>query len=97
MTDLDATIHEPVRLRIMMLLSGVDSVNFNFFLNTLGLTRGNLSSHMARIEQAGYIEIRKSFRGKVPHTDYCITPKGRDAIARYWQKMDGLRKTGRIT
>ena len=68
MTDLDRAIHEPARLRILMILSGVDLADFNFLLSTLGLSKGNLSSHVDRLESAGYVEVRKSFNGKIPHT-----------------------------
>ena len=91
MTDLDSTIHEPARLRIMTILSGVDSADFNFLLSTLGLTRGNISSHMAHLERAGYVEIRKSFSGRTPHTEYSLTKNGRRSLASYWEHMDRLR------
>ena len=57
MTDIDRIIHEPVRLRILSILTGVDLADFNFFLSTLGLSRGNLSSHMDKLERAGYVEV----------------------------------------
>ena len=77
MSDLDRVIHEPVRLRIMAILSGVDRADFKFMLSTLGLSKGNLASHMDRLEQAGYVEIQKSFNGKMPHTEYCLTRPGK--------------------
>ena len=58
MTDLDRVIHEPARLRILMILAGLDLADFNFLLSTLGLTNGNLSSHMDRLERAGYVKVR---------------------------------------
>ena len=57
MTELDRTIHEPARLRIVTILSGVDVADFNFLLETLGLTKGNLSSHIDRLERAGYVDV----------------------------------------
>ena len=78
MGDINRIIHEPARLRIVTLLSGVASADFNFLLSTLGLTRGNLSSHMARLEDAAYVDISKQFNGKVPHTDYSLTAVGRE-------------------
>ena len=66
MDDLDRTIHEPARLRILTLLSGVDEADFNFLLNTVGLTKGNLSSHMDKLEKAGYVTIVKTFNGRIP-------------------------------
>jgi len=91
MNDLDRTIHEPARLRIVTILSGVDAADFNFLLETLGLTKGNLSSHMDRLEKAGYVEIIKSFKGKIPHTQFRLTQAGRDALAEYWIGLDQIR------
>ena len=95
MTDLDRAIHEPARLRILMILSGVDLADFNFLLTTLGLSKGNLSSHVDRLEGAGYVEVRKSFNGKIPHTEYRLTGAGREALADYWAKLDEIRSIAR--
>ena len=92
MRDVDRVIHEPVRLRAMMVLSGADSVDFKFLRTALQLTKGNLSSHMSRLETAGYIEVAKSFQGKTPHTEYRLTGDGRIALGRYWEMLDGLRE-----
>ena len=91
MTELDPHVHQPTRLRILMLLSGVDSTDFTFLLNTLGLTKGNLSSHMSRLEEAGFVEVTKSFNGKIPNTNYSLTPKGRSGLERYWRAIDEIR------
>lgn len=91
MSDLDRTIHEPARLRVLTILAGVDVADFNFLLNTLGLTKGNLSSHMDRLEKAGFIQMDKSFNGKIPHTEYQITDDGRAALEGYWQEIDAIR------
>ena len=91
MSELDRTIHEPVRLRIVSVLSGVDRADFNFMLSTLGLSRGNLASHMDRLERAGYVEVIKSFSGKIPRTEYRLTAKGRKALADYWTMLDEIR------
>lgn len=92
MNELDRTIHEPARLRILMILSGVDVADFNFLLETLGLTKGNLSSHMDKLEKAGFVEVIKSFQGKMPHTDFRLTDAGRAALAAYWAELDAIRK-----
>jgi len=92
MNELDRTIHEPARLRILMILSGVDVADFNFFLETLGLTKGNLSSHMDKLEKAGFVEVIKSFQGKMPHTDFRLTDAGRAALVAYWAELDAIRK-----
>lgn len=91
MDELDRTIHEPARLRILTLLSGVDEADFNFLLNTVGLTKGNLSSHMDKLEKAGYVSIVKSFNGRIPHTDFRITEEGRKALEQYWARLDAIR------
>lgn len=93
MSDVDRIIHEPARLRILTILSGVDLADFKFLLSTLGLSKGNLSSHMDRLERAGYVEVLKSFNGRIPHTDYCLTPTGREALAGYWTALDRIRAT----
>ena len=90
--DLDRTIHEPARLRLMMILSGVEMADFAFLLAAIGLTKGNLSSHMSRLEQAGYVEIGKSFNGKVPHTEYRLTRDGRAALSDYWKSLDEMQQ-----
>jgi DNA-binding transcriptional ArsR family regulator len=91
MSELDRTIHEPARLRILTILSGVDAADFNFLLMTLGLTKGNLSSHMDKLEKAGFVEVEKTFVGRVPHTNFHITAAGRDALDQYWRDLDAIR------
>ena len=93
MTELDPHVHQPARLRILMLLSGVDGADFNFLRTTLGLTRGNLSAHTSRLEQAGYVQITKGFDGKIPHTSYSVTELGRSQLEAYWQALDEIRAT----
>jgi len=94
MSQLDRVIHEPVRLRIMAILSGVDRADFKFMLSTLGLSKGNFASHVDKLERAGYVEIQKSFNGKVPHTEYHLTRAGRTALAKYWAELDTIRAVG---
>ncbi|HOQ32288.1 MAG TPA: transcriptional regulator [Candidatus Hydrogenedens sp.] len=91
MAELDRLIHEPARLRILTILAGVEAADFNFLLNTLGLTKGNLSSHMDRLEKAGYVKVEKSFNGRVPHTEFQITPQGKEALEEYWRQLDSIR------
>lgn len=91
MSDLDPHVHQPTRLRILMLLSGVDTCDFSFLLNTLSLTNGNLSSHMDRLEKAGYVEVTKTFVGKTPHTSYRLTEEGRSRLDEYWEAIDEIR------
>ena len=87
MTELDAEVHQPTRLRILMLLSGVATADFNFLLNTLGLTKGNLSVHLSKLEQAGFVNIEKTYRGKVPLTLCRLTEAGRTAFEDYRKQL----------
>ena len=78
MRDLDRTIHEPARLRILMVLSGVGSSPIsNLLAGALKLTSGNLSTHLDRLDKAGYVQISKSFQGKMPRTECRLTASGR--------------------
>ena len=91
MENLNLIIHEPARLRIMMILSSVDKADFNFLLSTLGMTKGNLSSHIAQLEKADYVNVLKSFNGKIPNTSYQLTENGRTALLKYWNALDKIR------
>ena len=91
MTKLDRIIHEPVRLRIMSILSGVDRADFKFMLSTLGLSKGNLSAHVDKLEKAGYVEVRKGYNGKIPHTEYGLTETGHSALMNHWAALDKIR------
>ena len=85
--DIDRLIHEPARLMIMALLYVVESGDFTFLMRQMGLTWGNLSSHMSKLEAAGYIEVEKEFKGKKPHTMLRLTSEGRTAFQEYRQRM----------
>jgi DNA-binding MarR family transcriptional regulator len=91
MADVDRVIHEPARLRILTILTGVDVADFNFLLMALGLTKGNLSSHMDKLEKAGYVSIHKGFNGRIPHTEFSVTEEGRVALRNYWDELDAIR------
>jgi DNA-binding MarR family transcriptional regulator len=85
--NLDSAIHAPARLMILAYLSAVDSADFTFLLNQTGLTRGNLSSHIGRLEEAGYVEVKKEFVNRIPRTIYRLTKGGSEAIQRYRENM----------
>ena len=87
LTALDRLVHEPARLVILALLYPAESADFLFLLNQSGLTKGNLSSHLSKLEQAGYVEIAKGYNGKVPHTLVRLTEAGRTAYRRYRKQM----------
>ena len=94
--EFDKIIHEPARLRIMMILAGLEQADFSFLLTTLSLTRGNLSRHVEKLEAAGYLKVKKSFKGKIPNTSYQVTQKGSEALSQYWENLDAVRRTGRL-
>ena len=90
MSELDRVIHEPARLTIIALLSSVKEADFLYLQRETGLTKGNLSTHLMRLEEAGYVEIEKTFRGKLPLTLARLTAKGREAFQNYRKTMNGL-------
>ena len=90
MSEVDRIIHEPARLTIVALLSGAREADFLFLQRESGLTKGNLSSHLMKLEEAGYVEIEKTFRGKLPLTLARLTAKGRAAFQGYRKTMNGL-------
>ena len=92
--EIDKIIHEPARLRIMMILAGLEEADFTFLVTTLDLTRGNLNRHMEKLESAGYLKVKRSFKGKVRNTSYQITQKGSNALAQYWEDLDAIRRFG---
>lgn len=81
--ELDRVIHEPGRLMIVAVLAGLKECDFAFMLNATKLNKGNLSSHLAKLEAAGYVEIEKSYRGKIPMTLLRLTRAGRKAFEDY--------------
>lgn len=83
LNELNRLIHEPARLAIMAVLAACESADFDFLLNTTELTKGNLSAHTGKLEQAGYVQIDKGFRGKIPTTRYSLTKAGRKALELY--------------
>ena len=85
--DLDRDIHEPARLAIMAMLYAAVEADFLFLQRETGLTKGNLSSHLGKLEQAKYVEIEKTFRGKIPLTICRLTAAGRTAFERYRETL----------
>jgi DNA-binding transcriptional ArsR family regulator len=98
MNDLDRVIHEPARLLIVALLAGVKEADFLWVQRESTLTKGNLSSHLAKLEQTGYVEVEKTYRGRIPLTLLRLTRQGRTAFEAYKRNMNGLlRKAGART
>ena len=85
--DLDQVIHAPARLTVLTYLYVVESADFRFLKNVTGLTWGNLSSHLSKLEEAGYVAVEKEFRGKKPNTMLRLTDEGRTAFRAYKQSM----------
>jgi DNA-binding HxlR family transcriptional regulator len=89
-SGLDRVIHEPARLMLVALLSSVESADFLFLLKESNLTKGNLSVQLSRLEEAGYVQMEKTFRGKIPHTEYRLTKKGRLAFDQYRKSLSSI-------
>src|SRR5512136_2181349 len=87
LAEIDRLVHEPARLAVMALLYVVDSADFTFLMNQTGLTWGNLSAHLSKLEEAGYLAVEKSFKGRRPNTSLRLTPQGRKAFTGYARKM----------
>jgi DNA-binding MarR family transcriptional regulator len=85
--NIDRLIHEPTRLMIMTQLYVVESADFLFLQHQLQMTPGNLSSHLSKLEEAGYVEIVKEFIERKPHTALKLTKKGRDALKEYQHNL----------
>lgn len=90
--NLDRIIHEPARLVILAALNKVEDADFKFLCTVTGLTKGNLSRQCVQLEEAGYIEIHKYHKGRIPATSYRMTERGNAAFADYWQQMADLQK-----
>lgn len=85
--QIDRHIHSPARLLILAILRSVESADFTFLLKQTGLTRGNLSSHLSRLEDAEYVLITKEFVDKVPRTLIRLSEAGQEALTAYRQNM----------
>src|ERR1041385_7545296 len=92
LADLDRLVHEPARLAILTALAACRSADFLFLQRLTGLSKGNLSSHLSKLENAELVGIEKEFVAKVPNTRVSITKGGRGAIQRHWQQLDRLRR-----
>jgi len=93
MPELDPVIHQPTRLRIMAALAALDAedrADFTFLRDLLGLTDGNLSVHLQRLEEAGYVRVEKTFIGRRPKTWVWATPEGRAAFAAYVDALEDI-------
>ena len=85
--EIDRLIHEPARLMIVAYLYVIESADFVFMMRQTGLTKGNLSSHLSKLEAAGYIDIKKEFVHKIPRTFLSLSKRGRKAFEEYQARM----------
>ncbi len=88
--SLDKIIHEPARFMIMSYLYVVDCADFIFLEKQTGLTRGNMSSHLSKLEKAGYVKIKKKFMDKIPRTVLSLTAQGRKAFVDYRNQLKNV-------
>ncbi len=91
--SLDRRIHDPARLAILTALSACERADFLFLQRITGLTKGNLSSHLSKLEEAGLVEIEKRFVGKKTQTLVRLSDAGRQSIEGYWRDMEELRES----
>jgi len=91
--NLERIVHEPARLVILTALAACRQADFVFLQSLTGFTKGNLSAHLIKLDQAGLVTIEKRFRDKFPQTFVTITKTGAAAIRQHWQSLDALRRT----
>jgi DNA-binding MarR family transcriptional regulator len=87
---IDRVVHEPGRLMVLACLSVVTRADYLYVMRETGLTQGNLSSHLAKLEAAGYVSVEKTFVGKVPRTVLSLTDQGRAALGAYRDRLLGV-------
>lgn len=92
LAQLDRLVHAPSRLAILTALMACERADFSFLLNITGLTKGNLSANLSRLEDAGLVVIEKELLGKVVHTTARLTSEGRGAITAYWERLERVKQ-----
>ena len=92
LAGLDRLIHEPARLAILTALSACASADFLYLQRLTGLSKGNLSSHLSKLEEGGLVDVEKSFVGKVPNTRVRLTGPGRAAVEGHWKRLEEIRR-----
>lgn len=85
--EVDPLVHAPARLAILATLAALESADFLYLLHATGLTKGNLSAHLAKLEAAGYVAVEKTYQGRRPLTLVSLTDSGRQALAQYRRQM----------
>jgi len=94
--DVNRLVHEPARLAILTVLSACESADFLFLQSATGLTKGNLSVQISRLEEAGLVRVEKRIRKKKMWTTISLAASGRSQVEAYWQTMDEIRKQGAV-
>jgi DNA-binding MarR family transcriptional regulator len=94
---LDRLVHEPGRLAILTVLSSVKAADFVFLQRATRLTKGNLSSHLTKLEAAGLVEVEKRFVHKKPNTNVTLTALGRERVTHHWDQLERLKKLSEIS
>lgn len=95
LSGLDRLVHEPARLAILTALSVCRRADFMYLLRLTGLTRGNLSTHLSKLEQGGLVRIEKRFVGRKPNTLVALSPRGRRTVEDHWRQLEELRRGSR--
>ena len=92
LATLDRLVHEPARLSILTALSACKSADFLFLQRLTGLSKGNLSAHLSKLEEGGLVAIEKAFEGKIPKTTISMTSEGRKQLESHWNDLERMRK-----
>ena len=92
--QLDRLVHSRIRLAVLSILAAVEDAAFTYLRDQVNTTDGNLSTHMQKLEEAGYVEVDKSFRDRKPQTRYRMTPEGRDAFREYVDRLERIVASG---
>ena len=95
LAGLDRLIHEPARLAVLTALASCESADFLYLQRLTGLSKGNLSSHLSKLEEAELVTVEKQFKGKTPLTRIAATDKGRQAVEQHWRQLEQLRTQAR--
>jgi DNA-binding transcriptional ArsR family regulator len=95
LANLDRLIHEPARLAILTALAACKRADFTYLLSLTGLTHGNLSQHLAKLEGGGLVSIEKTFARKMPRTVVRLSAEGRRAVDRHWRRLEQMRRSAR--
>jgi len=95
LANVDRLVHDPSRLAILSALLGCAEADFQYLLTVTGLSKGNLSSHLSKLEAGGLIAIAKGYDGKVPWTRASLTHDGRRKVEEHWRNLERIRSRAR--